>query len=142
MNAARVTARAAAAVGLSAVLSAGLTAVTVTTASAALEQPIKLDAGRLGGSTESSKGVRVFKGIPFAAPPVGALRWQPPQPVAKWDGVRDTSKYGNVCIQPDQRKAPQPRLNLAVMDGSPPVSEDCLYLNVWTPAASAGDKLP
>ena len=63
--------------------------------------PSKLDAGLLGGSVESSPGVRAFKGIPFAAPPVGALRWQAPQPVAKWDGVRDASKFGNVCIQPD-----------------------------------------
>jgi para-nitrobenzyl esterase len=131
-----------AAAGLTAVLSTGVLALVATTATAAPKEPIKLDVGLLGGGAASSKGVRAFKGIPFAAPPVGALRWQPPQPVAKWDGVRDASKFGNVCIQPDQRKAAQPRLNLAVMDGSPPVSEDCLYLNVWTPAATADDKLP
>jgi para-nitrobenzyl esterase len=130
------------ATGLAAVLSAGVLALTAATANAAPKEPIKLDSGLVGASTESSPGVRVFKGIPFAAPPVGALRWHPPQPVAKWSGVRDASKFGNVCIQPDQRTSPQPRLNLAVMEGSPPVSEDCLYLNVWTPAASAGDKLP
>jgi para-nitrobenzyl esterase len=134
--------RSAAAGGLAAVFSAGVLALTPITGAAAPKEPLELRAGLLGGSTESSKGVRVFKGIPFAAPPVGALRWKPPQPVPKWSGVRDASKFGNVCIQPDQRKAPQPRLNLAVMDGSPPVSEDCLYLNVWTPAASASDKLP
>jgi para-nitrobenzyl esterase len=127
---------------LAAVVSAGFLAFGSTSAIAALTEPLRLDEGLLGGSTESSPGVRVFKGIPFAAPPVGALRWQPPQPVAKWQGVRDASKFGNVCIQPDQRKARQPRLNLAVMDGSPPVSEDCLYLNVWTPASGARDKLP
>jgi len=123
-------------------LSAGVLALGAATATAEPKEPIKLDAGLLGGSTESSKGVRAFRGIPFAAPPVGALRWQPPQPVAKWDGVRAASKFGNVCIQFDQRKAERPRLNIAVMDGSPPLSEDCLYLNVWTPAASANDKLP
>jgi para-nitrobenzyl esterase len=137
---ARAAARAA--FRLAAAVSATFLCFASTSAGAALREPLRLDAGLLGGSTESSSGVRVFKGIPFAAPPVGALRWQPPQPVAKWQGVRDASKFGNVCIQPDQRNARQPRLNLAVMDGSPPVSEDCLYLNVWTPAASAGDKLP
>jgi para-nitrobenzyl esterase len=115
----------------------------VTTAGAALEEPVKLDAGLLGASVESSPGVRVFKGIPFAAPPVGELRWKAPQPVAKWSGVRDASKFGDVCIQPAGPTAgPNARLNIALMDGSPPASEDCLYLNVWTPAASASDKLP
>jgi para-nitrobenzyl esterase len=114
------------------------TALSSLPASAALKEPLKLDAGQLGGSVESSPGVRAFKGIPFAAPPVGALRWAAPQPVVKWSGVRGASKFGDVCIQPPG----QGRLNIANMDGSPPASEDCLYLNVWTGAASATEKRP
>ena len=133
---------------MSAVIRTGLlasligTAVAVvgmaTAADVALKEPIKLDSGQLGGSTESSPGIRAFKGIPFAAPPVGALRWQSPQPVPKWNGVRSASKFGDVCIQP----AGQGRLNIAVMEGSPSASEDCLYLNVWTGAARPSEKRP
>ncbi len=111
-------------------------------ASAQLSEPIKLDAGAIGKSTESSPGIRAFKGIPFAAPPVGALRWREPQPVAKWDGVRDASKFGNVCIQPDGAARGPRGMNIAVAPGSPPMSEDCLYLNVWTGARAATERRP
>jgi para-nitrobenzyl esterase len=112
-------------------------------AAASLAEPVRLDAGLLGGSAESSPGVRVWKGVPFAAPPVGALRWQPPQPVAKWDGVRDASAFGNVCIQPPgPTEGPGARLNIAVLPDSPPLSEDCLYLNVWSGAATAAERRP
>jgi para-nitrobenzyl esterase len=107
-------------------------------ARAAVKEPITLDAGKLAGSAESSAGIRVFKGIPFAAPPVGALRWRPPRPMPKWSGVRSASKFGAVCIQPPG----QGRLNIALTEGSPPASEDCLYLNVWTGAAAASEKRP
>jgi para-nitrobenzyl esterase len=119
-------------------LAVGLCATFTLSANAALKEPLKLDSGEIGGSVESAPGIHAFKGIPFAAPPVGALRWTAPQPVAKWSGVRDASKYGNVCIQPPG----QGRLNIANMEGSPPTSEDCLYLNVWTGAASATEKRP
>jgi para-nitrobenzyl esterase len=111
-------------------------------AHAQLREPIKLDAGSLGNSTESSPGIRAFKGIPFAAPPVGALRWREPQPVAKWNGVRDASKFGNVCIQPDGAARGPRGLNIAVGPGSPAQSEDCLYLNVWTGARAATERRP
>jgi para-nitrobenzyl esterase len=111
-------------------------------ANAQLREPLKLEAGSLGNSTESSPGIRAFKGIPFAAPPVGALRWREPQPVAKWDGVRDASKYGNVCIQPDGAGRGPKGLNIAVGPGSPAQSEDCLYLNVWTGARAANERRP
>jgi para-nitrobenzyl esterase len=125
--------------GLSALLIGGAFVVLAASAvQAAVKEPLKLDAGQLGGSTESSPGIRAFKGIPFAAPPVGALRWQAPQPVPKWNGVRNASKFGDVCIQP----AGQGRLNIAFMEGSPPASEDCLYLNVWTGAKAASEKRP
>jgi para-nitrobenzyl esterase len=123
-----------------AMLLIGVTALATGShpAQAALQEPLVLDAGRLGGSTESSPGIRAFKGIPFAAPPVGALRWQAPEPVQKWQGVRDASKFGSVCLQPPG----QGRLNIALMEGSPPAGEDCLYLNVWTGAAAAAEKRP
>jgi para-nitrobenzyl esterase len=112
-------------------------------AGAQLREPLALDAGLLGNSLESSPGIRAFKGIPFAAPPVGALRWQGPQPVAKWTGVRDASRFGNVCIQPaGPTEGPGARLNIAVLPDSPPRSEDCLYLNVWTGAQNADERRP
>ncbi len=70
----------------------------------------------------------VFKGIPFAAPPVGDLRWKAPQPVVPWEGIRDASKFG-----------PSP---ISSMGFPRDMSEDCLYLNVWTPATKISDKLP
>jgi para-nitrobenzyl esterase len=115
----------------------------ISAADAAIKEPIKLAAGQLGGSVESSPGIRAFKGIPFAAPPVGELRWKAPAAVAKWDGVRDASKFGNVCIQPaGPTSGPQARLNIAVLPDSPPLSEDCLYLNVWTGAAAQNERRP
>ena len=111
----------------------------VTSLQAAIEDPVRLDAGLVAGGETSPSGVRVFRGLPFAAPPVGENRWRAPQPVEPWDGVRDASEFGNVCIQADTR----PRyINIANMEGSPALSEDCLYLNVWTPAESADDELP
>jgi para-nitrobenzyl esterase len=108
-----------------------------------LDGPLRLDSGVIGKGTASSADVRVFKGVPFAAPPVGALRWQAPQPVPKWDGVRDASEFGAVCIQPaGPTSGPGARLNIAVLPDSPPLSEDCLYLNVWTGAASADERRP
>ncbi len=83
----------------------------------------------------SEKDVDVFKGIPFSAPPVGKLRWRPPQPVENWNGELDATKFGANCAQAGWGAA-----NGAISEGS---SEDCLYLNVWTPANStAKSKLP
>jgi para-nitrobenzyl esterase len=90
--------------------------------------------GQLRGRTDAATGVTAFMGIPFAAPPVGPLRWQPPQPAAKWDGVRDATKAAARCIQ----HAPYGELEA----DNPNMSEDCLYLNVWTPNARSDAKLP
>src|SRR5688572_1801277 len=97
-------------------------------ASAALEDPVKLDTGLVAGTAGSSASVRVYKGIPFAAPPTGSLRWRPPQPPSAWSGVRDASKFGPRCMQGQ--------------GAGPDVSEDCLSLNVWTAAASAAERRP
>jgi para-nitrobenzyl esterase len=88
--------------------------------------PVKTEGGLVQGLVEDE--LSVYKGIPFAAPPVGELRWRAPQPVRKWDGVKQTTQF-----------APAP-----MQGGNPPSgkSEDCLYLNIWTPAKSADDKLP
>src|SRR6188768_2220342 len=85
--------------------------------------------GAVSGVTEA--GISVFKGIPFAAPPVGDLRWKAPAPAKPWAGVRKADAFANACMQ-----APNTQGNTA------PVSEDCLYLNVWTPAKAANAKIP
>jgi len=88
--------------------------------------PVTIEGGLVQGTSED--GLTVCRGIPFAAPPVGDLRWRPPQPAAKWEGVQQATEF-----------APGP-----MQGGNPPSgkSEDCLYLNVWTPATSASDRIP
>jgi para-nitrobenzyl esterase len=93
--------------------------------------------GQVKGVEASTKGVIVYKGIPFAAPPVGKLRWREPQPVVPWKGVKIADKYGAAAMQitwdPQSFYGKEWRAS-----GSVPFNEDCLYLNIWTPAA--GDK--
>ncbi len=91
-------------------------------------EPIKTESGLIQGTFED--GLRVYRGIPYAAPPVGTLRWKAPEPSAKWKGVRPADKFGPAGIQS----------NPAIADLAPP-GEDCLYLNVWTPAKSPEEKL-
>jgi para-nitrobenzyl esterase len=94
---------------------------------------VRLATGLLEGATAAS-GIREFKGVPFAAPPVGKLRWQPPQPVAEWTGVRPAKAFGPRAMQLPLYGDMNFRSN--------GVSEDCLYLNVWTPAGSARERRP
>ena len=87
-------------------------------------------------STDAPKdGVRSFKGIPFGQPPVGDLRWREPQPVKNWTGVRSADQFGPRCMQ---RTGP----GADYWFRGNGMSEDCLYLNVWTPAKSGNEKLP
>ena len=103
-------------------------------------QTAKVAQGSLKGTLED--GAEVFKNIPFAAPPVGPLRWKPPQPAKAWTGVRDATTFGAACIQPPVRMGGAIG---ALMPESDPyaTSEDCLNLNVRRPAGTkAGAKLP
>jgi len=95
---------------------------------------VAVEGGTIEGVATSNPGVRVFKGIPYAAPPVGELRWKEPQPVVKWTGTRKADQFGPRCTQP--------KVSAYMMFRDSGNSEDCLYLNVWTPAKSASDKLP
>jgi para-nitrobenzyl esterase len=103
--------------------------------SAGVEQPVRLDSGLISGTATPDGAVRVFRGIPYATPPVGKLRWRPPQPAAHWDGVRNAEQFGAICMQPAFRGA-SPTAN------APKMSEDCLFLNVWTAATSARERRP
>ena len=122
--------------GLFLLLTSAYTSKIQAQASAADQdaQPIvQTKSGKLRGATQD--GLTVFKGIPFAAPPVGQFRWRPPQPVASWQGVRDALEFGPDCAQAGWGSAPG-----TIKKGS---SEDCLYLNLWTPAgAKGGAQLP
>ena len=89
--------------------------------------------GQLRGALDN--GVLAFKGVPFAAAPVGALRWQPPAPVPPWSGVRDALTFGAASFQDDLDQLPSSALT-PLLDVAEPQSEDCLHLNVWTPACS------
>jgi para-nitrobenzyl esterase len=106
---------------------------------AAIPEPISIEGGRITGTPtiQWTYGVRLFRGIPYAAPPIGDLRWRPPRPVIPWQGVRAADHFSSVCMQP----ATDTEGN-AWREGLVPMSEDCLYLNIWTPARSAADGLP
>ena len=109
-------------------LALALTSTTVDAAAAVAEDPIvAIESGKVRGSAETAGSpVRIFRGVPFAAPPVAELRWREPQPVPSWSGVRQATEFGPRCMQ-------QPLFS-DMMFRSPSTSEDCLYLNVWTPA--------
>lgn len=96
-------------------------------------QTVVIDTGQVEGKTLAS-GARVWRGIPFAAPPVRDLRWRAPQPAAKWDGVYHADRFAPMCLQAGRGRT------MNHYFGTEATSEDCLYLNVWAP--SSGEKLP
>jgi para-nitrobenzyl esterase len=108
-------------------------AMSITSSARAADR-VKVAGGAIEAGGTLPTGVREFKGIPYAQPPVGALRWAPPQPVKNWSGVRAANKFGPRCMQ----LSAFGDMNFR-SDG---MSEDCLYLNVWTPAKSAREHLP
>lgn len=100
-----------------------------------ITDPIKIDTGLISGILLNEKeNIRIYRGIPYAFPPIGENRWKPPKDPKPWDGVKECIKFGPVC--------PQPKSSLSTFERSNKFSEDCLYLNVWTPAKSTNDKLP
>ncbi len=110
-----------------------LAAMLLTIGASAQEAPqVQTESGTLEGINES--GIKVFKGVPFAAPPVGDLRWKAPQPVQKWEGIRKADEFGPNPMQEN--------VFGDMMFGTKKMSEDCLYLNIWTPAKTMNEKLP
>lgn len=121
---------------VTALVVAGLACIlgmTATGCGGSLER-VQLDSGPVSGAKTGH--VWVFKGIPYAAPPVGDLRWKPPQPVKPWTEVRPCLEFGPACPQPAQSGAEASYLSVGR------TSEDCLYLNVWSPAKKADQRLP
>jgi len=120
-------------------LAAVVAAMGIGTAAFSQAPPIvvRVEGGELQGVADD--GVESFKGIPFAAPPVGDLRWRPPQPPARWTGVRQAAEFGADCMQ--GRFGPPPS-TAAGAPAAPVPSEDCLFLNVWRPAAQPARNLP
>jgi para-nitrobenzyl esterase len=120
------------------VIQKGIVAACFIAASATLfaasAPTVKTDKGKLQGYLSSDGQIRIFKGVPFAAPPIGPLRWKPPQPAAKWHGTRQATSYGNHCMQPV--------LWDDMIFHDPGQSEDCLTLNIWSPAKDKDAKLP
>ncbi|MGD1095962.1 MAG: carboxylesterase family protein [Bryobacteraceae bacterium] len=107
---------------------------------AAISEPVHVDSGLLTGTAGSNPEVRVFKGVPFATPPVGDLRWRAPKSAPKWEGVRAADKFSANCMQRSANGGAFPP-NGGDRSGVQ-MSEDCLYLNIYTVAKSAKDKRP
>lgn len=105
-----------------------------------LFETVKVDGGLIAGTVNTGGDVHVFKGIPFAAPPVGNLRWKEPQSVTPWNGIKKCDAFGASPMQ----GAPNPfgPWSAEYLIPKEPISEDCLYLNVWTGAKKANDKKP
>ncbi len=101
--------------------------------------------GQVEGVATETKGVALFRGIPYARPPVGKYRWREPEPPDAWEGVRKCEFYGPACIQPEREKEDFYRKEFYQhrFHRYPPLwGEDCLYLNIWTPAETSDDGLP
>jgi para-nitrobenzyl esterase len=101
-------------------------------------QVVKTEAGLVSGTT--SKGITIFKGVPFAQPPVGDLRWKEPLPSKPWQGILACTKFGPSPYQ--SKPVPFMMWTQEFIAPAEPLSEDCLYLNIWTPAKNATEKLP
>jgi len=107
-----------------------LGSLTVPCTVVATEAVVRIEHGVLRGSAEN--GLEIFRGVPYAAPPVGALRWRAPQPVAEWRDIKQATRFGAECPQPvDRDESPGPYMD-----------EDCLTLNVWAPTGVSGRPRP
>lgn len=108
-------------------------------ATAQITDPLSLKSGLLAGMSGSDPAVRVYKGVPYAAPPVGDMRWRAPQPLPAWEGTREAVTFSDGCVQNVAGSRP-PWTEAFMHQGS--VSEDCLYLNVWTAAKDRDERRP
>jgi para-nitrobenzyl esterase len=107
-------------------------AAKAAAAAAETRPQVRIRTGLLQGVTEANSSVAAYKGIPYAKPPTGDLRWRPPVPATAWEGVRDAREFGSACLQPP----PQP--TSLYYDGMASTSEACLTLNVWIPTGARG----
>src|SRR5579862_8296248 len=98
------------------------------------QKQVQVESGTLEGTLKHDESVRLFAGVPFAAPPVGDLRWKAPQAVVAWTGVRAAHDFGARCVQAPVFK------DMVFRD--PGMREDCLFLNIWTPAKPGRKPLP
>jgi len=104
---------------------------------------VQVENGLLQGVPAADPRITAFKGIPFAAPPVGDLRWRAPRPAQNWEGIRKADAFGPISMQETPGLNPEAFYAKEWhVDSTIPMGEDCLYLNVWTPAKSAKEKLP
>ncbi|WP_392558728.1 carboxylesterase/lipase family protein [Orbus mooreae] len=122
------------------VFTAAISLLTINLASANIGNTVNTKNGKIEGYLSADKQLSIFKGIPFAEPPVDELRWQKPQEIKKWHNVKETKTFSAGCMQTviDGDKLPWSKEFLH----QGPISEDCLYLNVWSPANHKNDKLP
>jgi para-nitrobenzyl esterase len=111
-----------------------LLGIFVSANSAFANDTVKISQGALQGTTNAGGTVRMFKNVPFAAAPVGALRWKEPQTAPAWHGVRQADKFGSACLQTNVFG------DIYFRDAQP--SEDCLNLDIWIPAKSSDKKIP
>ncbi|MBI4520849.1 MAG: carboxylesterase family protein [Gemmatimonadetes bacterium] len=131
-------------------------------ASAAISDPVGTEQGLISGTAAASGDVRIYRGVPYAAPPAGERRWKAPAPPLRWEGVRRADEFGARCMQGGfggggrrgggagreggrqggARQGGQGQQAAATPPALPPVSEDCLFLNIWTSAAAASARLP
>lgn len=105
-----------------------------------IDRTVRTENGMLQGIAGNTPQYTVFKGIPYAKPPVGELRWREPQPAEPWEGIRDASRFGPIA--PQQRHFMGTLYANEFFRCSEPMSEDCLYLNIWTPSVTHDEKLP
>ncbi len=111
-----------------------LAIVAASTPRASAAETLAIEGGQISAAVPDSSGIRAFRGLPYASPPVGDLRWRAPEAVKSWEGVRGVADWGPRCMQSERLGAIDP-LNKRM-------DEDCLYLNVWSPAKAPGEKLP